>query len=72
MSDVTYELCFDPDDGDVLIYRNVRAGVCGPFSERIPCASREEAERIARGMGYLMASEWSSYANYESADLVRA
>jgi hypothetical protein len=65
----TYELCYSPSDADMLIYRSIPAGICGPFSESIPCASRADAERIAFSMGYLIAGEWQSHTNYDSADL---
>lgn len=65
----TYELCYDPRDADMLVYRSIHAGVCGPFSESVPCTSREDAERIAFNMGYLVASEWQSHRNYDSAEL---
>jgi hypothetical protein len=67
----TYELNFDPRDGEMLVYRNIRAGICGPFSESIPCESRAQAERIAFDMGYLVSGEWASYTNFDSAPLVR-
>jgi hypothetical protein len=66
-----YELCFDPRDADMLIYKSIPAGICGPFSESVPCNSREDAERIAFNMGYLISGEWAAHANYDSADLVR-
>jgi hypothetical protein len=68
---ITYELCFDPRDQDVLIYRSIPAGICGPFSESAPCESRAEAEAFARMMGYALISAWESHANYDSADLTR-
>jgi hypothetical protein len=68
----TYELWYDPRGADVLIYRSIPAGVCGPFSETVPCDSREQAERIARDLGYAIVGEWQSHANYDSADLVRS
>lgn len=71
MNEPTYELCYDPCDGDVLIYRSIPAGICGPFSESMPCESREQAERIAREHGYAVTSAWQSYTNYDSADLIR-
>ena len=71
MNDVTYELCFDPRDGDMLVYRSIRAGICGPFSESKPCESREQAERIACEMGYAVVGPWEAHLNYDSADLVR-
>jgi hypothetical protein len=71
MSEPTYELCYGPRDSTVLIYRSIPAGVCGPFSETMPCDSREHAERIAREHGYLVTGAWSAHTNYDSADLVR-
>jgi hypothetical protein len=68
---VSYELCFDPSDADMLVYRSIRAGICGPFSESIPCTSREQAERIAFDMGYLVSGDWQGHANFDSAPLVR-
>mgnify|MGYP001572500241 CR=1 FL=1 len=68
---MTYELCFDSRDAEMLIYRSIPAGVCGPFSETVPCRTRGEAERIAFGMGYLVASDWDSHTNYDSALLVQ-
>lgn len=69
--DVTYELCYDPTDGDVLVYRMVRAGVCGPFSEPVACESREHAVRIAFVLGYTPSGEWSAHTNFDSCPLVR-
>jgi hypothetical protein len=67
----TYELCYDPRDANMLVYRSVRAGVCGPFSESVPCESREQAAELAFGMGYHIAGSWQSHTNYDSAPLVR-
>ena len=71
MTDVTYELCFDPRDATVLVYRSVRAGVCGPCSSTLPCESREQAEAYAVSLGYAVVGEWASHRNYDSVDLVR-
>lgn len=71
MTEATYELCFDPCDRDMLIYRSIRAGICGPFSEPQPCASREQAEALAREMGYAVTGPWQAHTNYDSADLIR-
>lgn len=71
MSEPTYELCYDLHDSTVLIYRMVPAGICGPFSETMPCESREHAERIAREHGYVVMSDWQTYTNYDSAKLIR-
>lgn len=67
----SYELCFDPRDGTMLIYRSVRAGVCGPFTESLPCQSREHAERMAEARGFQRTSDWETHTNYDSADLIR-
>lgn len=67
----TYELCYDPREGDVLVYRMVHAGICGPFSPTVACESREQAEQIARDWGYIVSDEWQSHTNYDSAPLVR-
>jgi hypothetical protein len=35
-ADVTYEVCITPKPGyrfDALVYRSVRAGICGPWGE---------------------------------------
>lgn len=66
----TYELCYDPRDEDMLIYRSIRAGICGPFSDTVSCESREQAEKIARSKGYAIVGAWKSYTNYDSAPLV--
>lgn len=71
MNEPTYELCYDPRERDVLIYRSVPAGVCGPFSESAPCESREQAEAFARDLGYLVVGGWESFTNYDSAPLIR-
>ena len=71
IGEATYELCYDPRDRDVLIYRSIRAGICGPFSETLPCESREQAEAIAREKGYAVSGPWQAHRNYDSADLVR-
>lgn len=67
----TYELCWDPRDHTVLIYRYLKAGICGPSSETLPCQSREHAEQMAKARGYERTSAWESHRNYDSADLVR-
>jgi len=67
----SYELCYDPRDQDMLIYRSIPAGICGPFSNHVPCKSREQAERIAFGMGYLINGAWETHTNYDSAELTR-
>lgn len=72
MTEASYELCYSPREGDVLIYRNIRAGVCGPFTEPHPCDSREAAERFAAERGYRIAGEWKSGVNYDGVDLIRA
>lgn len=70
-SEPIYELCFDPARGDVLVYRSIPAGVCGPFSEPFLCHDRGEAERIAEGLGYTVTGPWEAHTNYDSAPLAR-
>lgn len=67
----SYELCYDPREANLIIYRDVRAGICGPCSETVPCESHDDAERIAFNLGYLVASDWQTHTNYDSADLAR-
>lgn len=68
-SRVTYELCFDPREGDALVYRNVKAGICGPFSEHVPAATREEAAAWAFSQGYLVSGIWESHLNCDTIPL---
>jgi hypothetical protein len=71
MTGPTYELCYDPRDHTVLIYRSIPAGICGPFSETRPCRDRKQAEALANALGYARTSAWTSHRNYDSADLIR-
>ena len=67
----SYELCYDPREATMIVYRSLRAGICGPCSDTVPCGSHADAERIAFNMGYLIASDWQSHTNYDSANLAR-
>lgn len=67
----TYELCFSPRENTVLLYRSITAGIRGPCSDTMTCESQEQAERIAFDMGFLIASDWQSHTNYDSAPLTR-
>jgi len=67
--EATYELCFDPEAGEALIYRSIPAGICGPFTEPVRCDSREAAERFAWEYGYATEGDWQAHANHDSAAL---
>lgn len=67
----TYELCFDPRAGEALIYRSIDAGICGPFSETVPCDTRDQAEGFAVESGYFVVGGWEAHRNYDSAPLVQ-
>lgn len=67
----TYELCFDPAEGDTFIYRNLPAGICGPFSQKILATDRLEAATWALGQGYIVSGEWSSHLNGDTVALTR-
>lgn len=68
-SRVTYELCFDPAEGDTFVYRNVQAGICGPFGPKILATSREEAAAWAFAQGYLVSGIWESHLNGDTVSL---
>lgn len=53
------------------IYRYTRGGVCCPFSQQIPCATKEQAEQIAFSMGYLADGTWDDGCNGSTIPAVK-
>ncbi|MEV0445317.1 hypothetical protein AB0I84_07370 [Streptomyces spectabilis] len=57
MPEITYQAAWNPDEQEVTVIQNVRAGVSGPFGDW-PAATRDDAERTLMEQGYSPAGEW--------------
>lgn len=57
----------------VSLYRSVRGGVCGPYSEATTCTSMYEVVTTLLGWGYLLAAPFGEVCpnGYASAPLLR-
>jgi hypothetical protein len=55
--DVTYQAAWTPEDQEVTLIRNIRAGISGPFGDW-PAATLDEAVRVLAEAGYYPSGQW--------------
>lgn len=55
---VTYTAAWSPEDNEVTVVRDIRAGICGPIGE-YPATSRVEAAEALFAAGYLVDGDWT-------------
>lgn len=53
----TYQAAFNSEDNEVVVVRDVHAGISGPYGE-FAADSLEAAERVLFNEGYLVSSPW--------------
>lgn len=55
--EIKYQAAFNAEDGEVVITRDIRAGISGPFGE-FAADSLEVAEHVLFDAGYLVTAPW--------------
>ncbi|MCM1967771.1 hypothetical protein [Streptomyces sp. G1] len=71
MPEITYQAAWTPEDQEVTLIQNIRAGISGPFGDW-PAATRDEAVRVLAAQGYLLTADWTlSPRGDHWADLIR-
>ncbi|UFQ16443.1 MULTISPECIES: hypothetical protein [Streptomyces] len=58
MPEITYQAAWTPEDQEVTVIQNIRAGISGPFGDW-PAATRDEAVRVLAEQGYHLAGPWT-------------
>lgn len=56
---IRYQAAFNPEDGEVVVIRDIHAGISGPYGE-FTADSLEAAERVLFSAGYLISSSWGA------------
>ncbi|MFJ2244832.1 hypothetical protein [Streptomyces sp. NPDC087862] len=70
MPKISYQAAWSPEDQEVTVIQNIRAGVSGPFGD-YPAATLDEAVRVLFENGYHPVGEWEETRFGEHwADLV--
>ena len=59
----TFEIIYDPAEGTAFVYRSIQAGICGPFTTRVPVPDRAGAEDEALRHGLLRSGAWTTAGN---------
>ncbi|UQI44610.1 hypothetical protein M1P56_09755 [Streptomyces sp. HU2014] len=57
IADVTYQAAWSPEEQEVTVIKNVRAGISGPFGDW-PAVTQEAASQVLAQEGYHVVGAW--------------
>jgi hypothetical protein len=63
--DVTWQAAFDAAEQNVIILRDIRAGICGPWGPEMHAEDLAAAEAALTAAGFEVATPWSEHRNGE-------